>query len=55
MNDFHFKIHFDAKHEGGHYFKVKYNWINKVEGSNPVEYESTIEEDLGFLKDWNLV
>ena len=34
---------------------MKYNWINKVEGSNPVEYESTIEEDMGYLKDWNLV
>jgi len=27
INDVNFKIAFDAKHEGGHYLKVKYDWI----------------------------
>jgi hypothetical protein len=26
-NDVNFKIQFDVKHEGGHYFKVKYDWF----------------------------
>jgi len=27
MNDVCFKFTLDAKHEGGHYFKVKYDWF----------------------------
>jgi len=26
-SDVNFKITFDAKHEGGHYVKIKYDWI----------------------------
>ena len=51
MNDIHFKIQFDCKHEGGHYFKVKYNWINTV---SPTEF-GAVDEETTHMKDWNLV
>ena len=41
----------NAKHEGGHYFKIKYDWI-KLTPEGGVEI---YEIDTGFLKDWNLV
>lgn len=40
----------DAKHEGGHYFKVKYEWI----ALNGDQIELS-KNDSGFLKDWTLI
>ncbi len=57
LNDVNFTITFDAKHEGGHYIKVKYSWFTvgpiPTDGS-PTKVETT-EVDAGFLKDWNLI
>ena len=64
MNEVNFKIQFDAKHEGGHYCKVKYDWIST--GAPPATTPTTppesgkplfdtAEVDTGFLRDWNLV
>lgn len=36
----------EAKHEGGHYFKIKYEWLNS---------ESIEKHDSGYLKDWTLL
>ena len=40
----------ETKHEGGHYLKVKYDWIN-VAGEN-ITYQTY---DTGFFKDLNLI
>jgi hypothetical protein len=58
-NDVNFKIFMEAKHEGGHYFKVKYNWFGtsstpaSEKGQKPNFKEDTL--DTGYMKDWNLV
>lgn len=49
-NECQFKILMEAKHEGGHYFKVKYEWI-AVTGES-IEMQKL---DSGFFKDWNLL
>ena len=57
MNDVCFKFTLDAKHEGGHYFKVKYDWFNAGEitkDETPQVIEKT-DNDTGFLKEWNLI
>lgn len=56
-NDVYFKITMDAKQEGGHYLKVKYNWFNvapPAEEGQPVQVNKE-ELDTGFMKDWTLV
>ena len=56
-NDVFFKITMDAKQEGGHYLKVKYNWFNVApppEEGQPVQINKE-ELDTGFMKDWTLV
>jgi hypothetical protein len=40
----------EAKHEGGHYFKVKYEWI-AVTGET-IELQKL---DSGFFKEWTLL
>ena len=56
----------EVKHEGGHYFKVKYNWIQPgpvptpatpatPESEKPKQEFTDMPIDTGFLKDWNLV
>lgn len=30
FNDVNFKIFMESKHEGGHYFKIKYSWFNPL-------------------------
>ncbi len=40
----------EAKHEGGHYFKVKYEWIT-VTGET-IELQKL---DSGFFKEWTLL
>jgi len=57
MNDVNFKITFDCKHEGGHYYKLKFDWFKP--GATQTE-DSTLQVesetiDTGFLKDWTLV
>ena len=41
----------EINHEGGHYLKIKYDWINVVPGE-PITFPVI---DTGFLKDWDLV
>jgi hypothetical protein len=59
-NDCTFKLHLEAKHEGGHYFKVKFDWFEPNPAFKP-ETEAEIpplqmaETDTGFFKEWNLV
>ena len=38
----------EAKHEGGHYLKVRYEWLS----ADSVELQKL---DSGFLRDWNLL
>lgn len=40
----------EAKHEGGHYFKVKYEWFNQ-----DTTQADLVKNDSGFLKDWTLL
>ena len=47
----------DAKQEGGHYLKVKYNWFTvgaPAEEGQPAQI-NTEELDTGFMKDWTLI
>lgn len=56
VNEVNFKILLDAKHEGGHYFKVKYNWFQP--GAATADGKPTFDNlliDSGFLKDWTLI
>ena len=34
MNTCEIKILMEAQHEAGHYLKVKYDWINVVQGAD---------------------
>lgn len=58
-NDVNFKVFMDAKHEGGHYFKVKFNWFTaqttpvSERGQVPLLKDQTI--DSGFMRDWKLI
>jgi hypothetical protein len=49
-NECQFKIIMEAKHEGGHYFKIKYEWLS-VSG----DQIELAKNDSGFLKDWTLL
>ena len=40
----------EAKHEGGHYLKIKYDWIN-VQGDN-ITYQ---QYDTSYFKEWTLL
>lgn len=40
----------EAKHEGGHYLKVKYEWL-QVNG-DVIEMQ---KYDSGFFRDWTLI
>ena len=56
-NDVYFKIVMDAKQEGGHYLKIKYNWFNvgpPTEEGGPVTINKE-ELETGFMKDWQLL
>lgn len=52
-----FRLTLDAKHEGGHFLKVKYNWFTvgapAAAGEPPVITPETL--DTGHMKDWNLI
>lgn len=56
-NDVNFKIQLDAKHEGGHYFKVKFDWFTPgpTTSDGTAQQIDKNENDSGFLKDWNLI
>ena len=41
----------EVKHEGGHYVKVKYDWMQVLPNGNV----SQMDLDSGFLKEWKLV
>lgn len=52
-----FKVTLDAKHEGGHYFKVKFDWFEakpQTSDGNPQVIDKHTH-DTGFLKDWSLI
>jgi hypothetical protein len=40
----------EVKHEGGHYFKIKYEWIN-VQG-DVIDFS---KHETGFFRDWTLI
>ena len=40
----------EAKHEGGHYLKVKYEWL--ALNGEAIELQKL---DSGFFRDWNLI
>ena len=52
-----FKITLDCKHEGGHYFKVKFDWFDAKPPTTDgvAQVVDTVNTDTGFLKDWNLI
>jgi hypothetical protein len=55
-NEVNFTVKFDVKQEGGHYFKVKYDWFDaKAPTADAPQVIDKVEQDSGFLKDWNLV
>lgn len=55
-NEVHFKLHFEAKQEAGHYQKIKFNWFEPVPGAGPDEKPLKMEEtDTGFFRDWKLI
>ena len=41
----------EAKQEGGHYFKVKYEWIS-IQGPDQIDFQKI---DSGFFRDWQLI
>jgi len=41
----------EVKHEGGHYMKVKYDWISVTAVSKEITFP---ENDTGFFRDWTL-
>jgi hypothetical protein len=45
-----FKIVMEAKHEGGHYLKVKYDWL-----ANDPNDHNLQKLDTGFFRDWNVL
>jgi hypothetical protein len=45
----------NCKHEGGHYFKVKFNWFNHATVTEDKKEFDSLEIDTGFLKDWTLI
>lgn len=49
-----FTIKLDAKHEGGHYFKVKFDWF-EAQAPGADQKIDKHSNDSGFLKDWNLI
>ena len=55
VNTCDFRIGMEIMHEGGHFLKVKYDWINigqAADGSKEITYPVI---DAGLLKDWNLL
>jgi len=50
-NECNYKVSMEVMHEGGHYMKIKYNWMD-------VKPDGTVTEmdlDTGFFKDWTLI
>ena len=45
-----FKIVMEAKHEGGHYLKIKYDWL-----SNDPNDVNLQQIDSGFFRDWTVL
>lgn len=41
----------EVMHEGGHYMKIKYNWMDVKPDGTVTE----IDHDTGFFKEWNLI
>ena len=49
-NECQFRVQFDAKHEGGHYFKLKFDWLQPTQDRIDLQLFDT-----GFFRDWTLV
>ena len=54
LNKCNFMIEFEAKHEAGHYLKVKFDWM-KIDASGDQTQITFPVTDTGHLKDWTLV
>lgn len=52
MNTCDIKLDFEIKHEGGHYLKLKFNWISINPTTNEISYPVV---DSGYLRDWTLM
>ena len=56
-NEINLKLTFDAKHEGGHYFKIKYDWFHigstSSDGLRQQVDKQTLEST--FMKEWSLI
>ena len=50
-NECNFKVSFEVKHEGGHYVRVKYDWMQVGQDGSV----SQMDLDSGFFKEWNLI
>ena len=46
------KIDVEMKHEGGHYLKLKFNWISVDPETKEITFPVT---DTGYLRDWTLI
>ena len=46
------KIDVEMKHEGGHYLKLKFNWISVDPATNEISFPVI---DTGYLRDWTLI
>lgn len=62
FNEVNFKIFMEAKHEGGHYFKLKYSWFSPQAVPTSAATERDKQQmfnidtlETAFMKDWNLV
>ena len=57
LNEINLKLTVDTKHEGGHYYKVKYDWFHIGSTSSDglrQQIDKTVLES-GFMKDWSLI
>ena len=52
VNTCDIQLDFEIKHEGGHYLKLKFNWISVDPDTNEISFP---EVDTGFLRDWTLL
>ena len=47
-----FKIDLEVVQEGGHYLKIKFNWISVDPATKEISFPQI---DTGYLRDWKLI
>ena len=52
MNTCDIRFEIEMKHEGGHYLKLKFNWISVDPTTNEISFPVI---DTGYLRDWTLI